>query len=283
VYTQGRAAEKEEFKATKKGKFEQGRIAVLADEGSASASEIIAGAIQDWDRGVVIGRRTFGKGLVQEQFELEDGSALRLTVSRYYTPVGRSIQRPYPKGKEVYNHDYQDRLTNGSLTRADTSGPRDTTRYYTGEKHRTVFGGGGIYPDIVIPYETILYSKELYTLLNSSILNNNVYDYYAQHSVSLSQFKTFQQFSADFKATSLLMEMLRKRYEREYPEAAKKVWQSPESVSYLRSRTKALLAKMLFHNNGYYMQINLEDKIVQRAKGILNSAEYSIIMKGQGG
>ncbi len=280
VYTQGRTSDKEEYMSGQKGKFEKGRLAVLVDEGSASASEILAGAVQDWDRGVVVGRRSYGKGLVQEQFELGDGSALRLTIARYYTPSGRSIQRPYNKGREAYEDDFENRYRNGSLTSMDTMKSADTVRYYTEEKHRVVYGGGGIKPDIVTPYETSPFANELYELLSSSILNNTVYEYYSRNNKELNAFTTFRQFDAGFSVTPQLMATLKANYGRDYAQQVNKVWSNARTQDFLKSRIKALLARMLFRSNGYYQQTNKDDKVVLRALEILRGREYTAIVGG---
>ncbi len=280
VYTYGRASEKEEYVAEKEGRFEKGRLAVLVDEGSASASEIIAGAVQDWDRGVVIGRRTYGKGLVQEQFDLSDGSALRLTVARYYTPSGRSIQRPYDKGREAYESDFENRYTNGSLTGADTFHSDDTVRYFTEEKHRVVYGGGGIKPDIVTPYETDRFNREVYELLYSPVLNNTVYQYFSLHSKEMEVYRSFAAFDTSFKVTPQLMALLKSNYSKDFPAQVKKVWDNPKVQQFLQLRIKAILARMKFGTNGFYHELNKDDNEVLRALGILSSREYSAIVGG---
>jgi carboxyl-terminal processing protease len=282
VYTQGRASEKEEYLAEQKGRFEKGKLAVLVDEGSASASEILSGAIQDWDRGVVIGRRTFGKGLVQEQFELGDGSALRLTIARYYTPTGRSIQRPYNKGKDAYEDDFVNRFKNGSLTGMDTLTSSDTVKYYTEEKHRVVYGGGGIKPDIAVPYELVLFTDGLYDLLGASQLNNTVYEYFSWHSREMNQYKNFAQFDRAFQVTPELMLKLKNNLAKDYPAQVRNVWNNASAFAYLNNRVKAIISRMLFRTNGYFQQVNKEDRMIQRAMGILDSREYSTIVSGQG-
>jgi carboxyl-terminal processing protease len=280
VYTQGRTSGKEEYMSGQKGKFEQGKLAVLVDEGSASASEILAGAIQDWDRGVIIGRRTYGKGLVQEQFELGDGSALRLTIARYFTPSGRSIQRSYSKGKVAYEEEFEERYKNGSLTTADTFAPTDTMRYFTEQKHRIVYGGGGIKPDIVTPYKTNQFAGELYELLSTPILNNTIYEYFSRNSKEMSIYKTFRQFDASFNVTPQFMANLKANYLPEYSKQVAKVWSDAEATGVLRNRIKALLARMLFRSGGYYQEINKDDDVILRALNILKSREYSAIVGG---
>jgi carboxyl-terminal processing protease len=280
VYTKGRASEKEEYMSGQKGKFEQGKLAVLVDEGSASASEILAGAIQDWDRGVVIGRRTYGKGLVQEQFELGDGSALRLTIARYFTPSGRSIQRPYSKGRVAYEEEFEERYKNGSLTTADTFTSQDTMRYFTEQKHRIVYGGGGIKPDIVTPYETNPFAGELYELLSAPALSNTIYEYFSKNSKEMSVYKTFRQFDSEFNVTPQLLADLKASYLPEYSRQVSKVWSDAKTMQVLRNRIKALLARMLFRSAGYYQEINKDDNVILRSLNILKSREYSAIVGG---
>src|SRR6476469_9027278 len=152
VYTKGGHVPAMEYHCKRDGLFEKGSLTVLVDETSASASEVLAGALQDWDRATIVGRRTFGKGLVQEQFQLTDGSALRLTVARYYSPLGRNIQKPYAEGYDKYEEEVMDRFHNGEVLKGDTtkkSGPAFRT-----PKGRIVYGGGGITPDIYVPFDT---------------------------------------------------------------------------------------------------------------------------------
>ncbi len=160
VYTEGRKSPRKEYHAQRPGSFESGKLILLVDEGTASASEILAGALQDWDRASIVGRRTFGKGLVQEPFELNDGSELRLTIARYYTPLGRSIQKPYNKGREAYNEEVIDRFHNGEVIHGDTSNFHAGPVFKT-PAGRLVYGGGGITPDFFVALDTTQISQEL--------------------------------------------------------------------------------------------------------------------------
>ncbi len=168
VYTEGRTSPRQEYKSSATGGFEKGKLVILIDEASASASEIVSGAVQDWDRGLIIGRRSFAKGLVQKPFPLTDGSAVRLTVARYYTPSGRCIQKPYEKGDE-YESDFTLRANNGELYHADSIKFIDSLRFETAAK-RSVYGGGGIMPDVFVPLDTSYFSKYLNDLQRKNVI-----------------------------------------------------------------------------------------------------------------
>ena len=160
VYTEGRRVPRQDYRANGRGQMLDGRVVVLVDEYSASAAEIVSGAIQDHDRGIVVGRRTFGKGLVQRPIDLPDGSMIRLTIAHYYTPSGRCIQKPYTKGGgKDYAMDVVNRLKHGELTNADSIHFADSLKFETLRKHRTVYGGGGIMPDYFVPLDTTRYTK----------------------------------------------------------------------------------------------------------------------------
>lgn len=199
VYTEGSASPIVRYKATLKGGFETGRLVILIDEGSASASEIVSGAIQDWDRGIIIGRRSFGKGLVQKPFTLNDGSVIRLTTARYHTPTGRCIQKPYEEGLDDYYMDFSKRMKHGEFLSADSIKFPDSLKYYTPNK-RVVYGGGGIMPDIFIPMDTNRLNEYYTQLFRKGIFNNFIMQYLDVNRADLKQkYPTSDDFIANFK------------------------------------------------------------------------------------
>ena len=197
VYTQGTNTSREEYKCRRPGLFEEGGLVVLVDELSASASEVLAGALQDWCRATIIGRRTFGKGLVQKQYPLSDGSAIRLTVARYYTPKGRSIQRSYENGKEKYLEEIADRYENGEVNHPDTSKIVNGKIYKT-QCGDTVYGGGGITPKIFVGLDTGILHKSISRLYITGSLTDFMYNYYIKHIDELNKFKTPEDFAANY-------------------------------------------------------------------------------------
>lgn len=279
VYTKGTHVANSEYRAHDQGLFEKGRLVVLVDESSASASEILAGAIQDWDRGVIIGRRTFGKGLVQEQYDLSDGSALRLTIARYYTPSGRCIQRSFADGKEAYLEAYENRFTNGDLTGRDTAFKGDTTPYYTAA-HRLVYGGGGINPDVYVPYDTTLYSAALRNMLYSEELKTAVWDYFI-HNRSRLKTSSLAEYAASFDGQEQVADNYLAMLEPGTRRQAKKELAEPGPNSYFNVEIKAMLARYLFKDNGYYSISVTEDPVVTKAVAIINSPEYLKIVSGK--
>ena len=261
-------------KAERPGIFEEGRLALLVDEGSASAAEILAGAVQDCDRGVIIGRRTFGKGLVQEQYELSDGSALRLTVARYYTPSGRSVQRSFAGGREAYDNAYMERFKSGELSNAAADTllhVADTTKYYTSQR-RVVRGGGGIAPDIFVPYDSAVLSPALLSVAYSEEASAALWDYYTTHSDSLRQYKSAAQLlqtkTLSTQLTQLVLESLpvAERKKMEY------LLRKPAVATYLQRQLLSRLARTLFHANGYYTVLMPGDPAVQRARSLFSNA-----------
>lgn len=276
VYTQGLHSSRIDYKTEGRNGFEEGKIAILIDESSASASEILAGAVQDWDRGIVIGRRSYGKGLVQQQYDMDDGAALRLTIAKYYTPSGRCIQRSYAKGKEAYEDDFVHRFETGELTVKDTMVNEDTTRYYTKNK-RIVYGGGGIKPDIYVPYDTAKLTPGILNILYSDEVYNLVWDYYMAHRASLIKFKSIEEFDTGFKADEMMAIYL-KQQDPTFRKALMKVMRNHANYSFFNLRLKAQLAKILFHDNGYYSITTTDDDVVIKALQVLNSSQYSTVI-----
>ncbi|XZF16638.1 S41 family peptidase [Chitinophagaceae bacterium MMS25-I14] len=279
VYTQGRTSSRIEYKAGESGLFEHGKLVVLIDENSASASEILSGAIQDWDRGLIIGRRSFGKGLVQEQYDLDDGAALRLTVARYYTPSGRSIQRSFAKGKDAYAHDFEDRFKSGELTGKDSAYTADSKPYYT-SRHRTVYGGGGIKPDVYVPYDTTRLGSKILNIVFSSEMKTVLWDYYINHSARLRTFKTISDFSAGFSGTEDLERSYLATLKPQEKVVAAKLLAGAPGRDYFRLQAKAQLARILFRNNGYYMILSKEDNVVQKALEMLAGKQFLQLIGG---
>jgi carboxyl-terminal processing protease len=207
VYTEGRASRRNEQFSNGRGVFQDIYPIVLIDEGTASASEIVAGALQDNDRGTIIGRRSFGKGLVQEQIELGDGSALRLTIARYYTPVGRSIQKPYEQGIEAYQNDLRDRFEHSELFSADSIRFADSLKFTT-PGGKTLYGGGGIMPDVFVPLDTTAQNPYLVQVVNRNILFQYATRYTDQHREALNAIQTLPELTAYFEADTAMFDGL---------------------------------------------------------------------------
>jgi len=216
VYTQGLNQPKTIAEATAVGNFEQGKVIVLVDEYSASASEILSGALQDWDRAIIIGRRTFGKGLVQRQFPLIDGSMMRLTVARYYTPTGRSIQKSYKGGYEKYEMDLLDRFNKGELLHADSIHFPDSLRYQTLSLKRTVYGGGGIMPDIFVPLDTTRYTNFHRNIIAKGVVNKVCVQYIDKNRIELKKkYPTFEKFKKEYEVDDAFLKQLISAAEKE--------------------------------------------------------------------
>ncbi len=261
--------------STRNGLYKKGKLIVLIDEGSASASEIVAGAIQDWDRGILIGRRSFGKGLVQQQLPLGDGSYIRLTIARYHTPSGRVIQRPYVKGeKDKYDEDFLKRFKDGELYSIDSLHLPDSLRFQTMISKRTVFGGGGIMPDIYVPYDTTSYSQYYGKLVRSGILNRFVLSYMDKNRAKLLQtYKTFEDYEQQYTVTdSFLNELVSYAEKEKLPRDEKGLATSGEE---LRIMMKALVARDLWSMNEYFRIVNTtRDNDFKKALDVLDRWDY---------
>lgn len=276
VVTKGINSVAHSYIAGQQGDFEEGKLIILVDEQSASASEILAGAVQDWDRGIVMGRRTFGKGLVQDQFDLEDGSALRLTIARYYTPSGRSVQRSFEKGREEYSHDFLERYETGELTGEETYTYSDTTKYYTAAK-RIVYGGGGITPDVYVPYDTNKLSTTILDLVFSDNVKNAVWSYFIRNRAALKNYKNVRDFDKDFKAETLIERYLELQ-DRRTRKVVEMMLKKNNHRAFLGLQMKAQLARMLFRDNGYYTIAYKDDNMVQKALQTMKDKQYSAII-----
>ncbi|HMO60614.1 MAG TPA: S41 family peptidase [Ferruginibacter sp.] len=265
TYTEGENFAKKEYRCKRPGLFEKGKLVVLADESSASASEVLMGALQDWDRATIIGRRSFGKGLVQEQYSLKDGSALRLTVARYYTPVGRSIQRPYDAGQAAYYHEIANRFYNGEVVHADSL-KFDSSLLFKTVQGRKVFGGGGIYPDVFVPADTNIYGAVCSKMYAKNITGLFAYKYQLTNSDKLSRYTSPATFATGFSFTETDWQQLLLM-------TAKDSIQPANITAAVKDRvlncTKAALARQLWRNQGYYEIANRNDKVIKKALEIL--------------
>jgi carboxyl-terminal processing protease len=265
VYTEGRSAAPREFRSRGGHAFQEGRVAVLVDEYSASAAEILSGALQDQDRGIVVGRRTFGKGLVQWPIDLPDGSMIRLTVSRYYTPSGRCIQKPYEKGKQKeYHMDVINRYNNGELTNADSIHFPDSLKYKTLRKGRTVYGGGGVMPDIFVPLDTTRYTKTYRQLSAKSLIINHNLRYLDKNRKTLQQrYPDFETFRKNFEVPQSLIDGIYAEADKQKIERPKEEREATDER--LRQTLKALIARDLWDMNEYFAIIYEDDPIVTTA------------------
>lgn len=275
VYTEGKAYKRNDYNAKNFGQFETGNLVILIDEGSASASEILAGAVQDWDRGLIVGRRSFGKGLVQEQYELSDGSALRLTVARYFTPSGRSIQKPYNKGIEAYNQEIETRFDAGELLDDKYLEKSDTTHKYFTAAKRIVFGGGGIGPDIFVPIDTSFNVRYFFIL--RSYVPEFIYNYFSDNQDLFVSYKESEYFKQKFEVSEMLYQKF-----LNFTQAEKFPQNENENrllAPKMKVVLKAYLAKQMWKNEGFYPVINTLDETFLKAYEVVQETEKYLPQK----
>jgi carboxyl-terminal processing protease len=255
LITRNKNGEESRTYATDNGDFEEGRIYVLINENSASASEIVAGALQDNDKGVIVGRRSFGKGLVQREMSLGDGSAVRLTIARYYTPTGRSIQRPYGEGNSAYYREYEDRYRNGELRSADSIKVADSLRFIT-PGGKVVYGGGGIIPDIFVPKDTSIENETLAYVTRSGFMSYFIFEH-LEEDRSLYEAMTLEEFVRDFEVSDELADefIAYSRFEDARIDIS-------EYYQELKQALKANIAQQLFDSNAYERILNQNDEMI---------------------
>lgn len=273
VYTEGRATPKEQLKAEGGGLFRKGKLIVLVDEFTASAAEIVSGAVQDYDRGTIVGRRTFGKGLVQRPIPLLDGSMIRLTVAHYYTPSGRCIQKPYTKGrKSEYEEDFENRFKHGELISIDSIHLDSTKVYHTLNKRRPVYGGGGIMPDVFVPLDTTTYTKYYMALRRGNYINDQSLRYIDRHRADLkAKYTDIHKFIKDYEVpaelTDTIVAVAGRKGVKPKDEA-----ELQKTLKDLRFTLKSLIIYDLWDRNEYFQFINSRSDIVKKALDILGKS-----------
>ena len=270
VYTQGRASKRQEFKARGNGKLLSGQVIVLINEFSASAAEIVTGAIQDQDRGMVVGRRSFGKGLVQRPVEFQDGSMMRLTIAHYYTPSGRCIQKPYTKGDtDAYEKELDNRFKHGELYSVDSIHFADSLKFHTLRRHRVVYGGGGIMPDVFVPLDTTQFSRFHRQLAAKSIIINANLRYVDNNRKVLKKtYATFADFNKRYEVPQSVIDEILKEAEKQKIKPKDEA-ELKQTLPYLKRQLKALVARDIWDLSEYFEIMNEENHIVQKAVGLL--------------
>lgn len=261
TFTEGAHSPKKEYRCEKDGEFEKGKLIVLVNEGTASASEILSGALQDWDRATIVGRRTFGKGLVQEQYQLSDGAGLRLTVARYYTPLGRSIQKSYEKGIEAYEHDLIDRFKDGEMTSADSIKHTDEKKYTTADG-KVLYGGGGITPDVFVPFDTTSIEKNVMTILMNGTLNKFVYLNFLKHQKQFKEYTSPKIFDDKYVADEATLNDLKLYAEKDSVTLNLK---NPKEKALLQKQIKTQTAREIWNTEGFYEVNNNYDATIKKA------------------
>ncbi|MEI6048740.1 MAG: S41 family peptidase [Bacteroidota bacterium] len=278
VYLQGRKTPRQDYKSSGSGNLSSSRVVILTDEQSASASEILSGAIQDWDRGIILGRRTFGKGLVQNGFYLTDGSMIRLTIARYYTPSGRLIQSPYKDGYDKYMENFLKRYTDGEMMTADSIHFPDSLKFKTLVNKRVVYGGGGIMPDVFVAADTSFTSLYFRKLVGKNVLNSFTLEYYDKNRATLSSlFKSFEEFKKKFQFSPDDIKAFIAKGEADgvkYNEDQFNI--SKEEILLV---LKGLVATNIWQTSEYFQIVNENDKVIEKAlKVISDKKSYNTIL-----
>ena len=291
VYTEGVHQPRKEAKANSRGNFINGRLIVLVDESSASASEIVSGAVQDWDRGLIVGRRTFGKGLVQQPIPLPDGSMVRLTTARYYTPTGRSIQKHYENGDlESYNMDLIERYNHGEMISSDSIHFPDSLKYNTLINKRVVYGGGGIMPDYFVPLDTTKLTKIHREIIGSGIINRYTMKYVEENRDKIKKdYQSFQDFKNKFGITEAMLSNLLAMYKENLKEnkpdqelTQDDLAQFETSKSIIRMQIKAGIASDLYERGEYYEIFNEINDPLKKALEIISDPKmYEKLLEGK--
>ncbi|WP_423773057.1 S41 family peptidase [Bacteroides coprosuis] len=280
VYAKGNKVDIGSFYAKGNGLFQEGKLIVLVDEFSASASEILAGAIQDWDRGIIVGRRSFGKGLVQRPIDLFDGSMIRLTIARYYTPSGRSIQKPYDKGesnRKNYGEDILHRLERGEHISKDSIQLVDSLKYKTLTLSRTVYGGGGVMPDVFVPVDTTHVSSFFKYALSKGLLIQVSLEFVEQEGSLIKDKYSVDEFIQQFKTPESLFRRVQElAIENKFSFEQSEV---DQSKSFLNTYLKALIARDIWSTEVFFRVFNQSDPILLKALEILESNKYNEILK----
>jgi carboxyl-terminal processing protease len=267
VYTIGKARPRADYKATAEGKFENGKLVILIDDGSASASEILAGAMQDNDRATIIGRRSFGKGLVQEQSKFSDGSGMRLTIARYYTPTGRCIQKTYSNGLDDYYKEEYNRYNSGELESADSIKSDSTLKFKT-PGGKIVYGGGGIVPDVFVPLDTTGRSHYLAEVVYNGIINDFAFDYADKQRAKLQrQYPTAESFNDGFHISPEIIKAFVTYAEKNGVKPNEKQEKISESI--IKLQLKALIARNIWNNSGFYPVLHRDDNVLKKALEVL--------------
>ncbi len=275
TYTEGAHSPKKVYRCSKEGVFEKGKLIVLANEGTASASEILIGALQDWDRAIVMGRRSFGKGLVQEQYELNDGSGLRLTVARYYTPLGRSIQKSYKNGVAEYNKDLMKRFHNGEMTFADSIKHTNEKEYKT-NSGKIVYGGGGITPDIFVPYDTLAIDKQITLALIKGTFNNFVYRNYLEHEREFKSYNSPKNFQEKYNVDDATLRSLKNYAQKDSIDFD---LADAKEKSLLQKQIKVMTARQIWRTQGLYEVSNPEDETINKALEFIKNGSLAQVSK----